>query len=352
MKRVLLIQEGIPYYRVPIYNELAKRVELTVLYANGDLPEDTHFRSIKSPAVRFANRYSMHKTSICKLARNFDVVIVPFLMSYIPYKMLPKLPRKYKVIYWSIGVAAAYNTPYDGSDVINAMFLKYLNRPDACLFYSSYPVEKYAKLGFDKNRLFVANNTVQVIPAEPPSEKNNIIFVGSLYKQKKIYELLENYNAAYGERQDIPDLIIIGGGDEYEAIKAWIAGCGLTEKIALKGEISDEKKLSEYFGASLACISPGQAGLSVLKSMGYGVPFVTTRNAVTGGEIFNIENKVNGVILDSYSEIKNIILEIAANKEKYILMGCKAQTFYEENRQVSMMVDGFEQAINFVCKNE
>jgi glycosyltransferase involved in cell wall biosynthesis len=210
-------------------------------------------------------------------------------------------------------------------------------------------VEKYAKMGISRDKLFVANNTVEVLPTNEYKEKNTIVFVGSLYKQKRIFELLENYKAAYTERQDIPELIVIGDGDQRSAVEAWIAENKLSAKIRLTGGIYDEQVLSAYFASAIACISPGQAGLTVLKSMGYGVPFVTTKDAVTGGEIFNINNNINGLVLDNYNEMKSVILETLTNRDRFIAMGQAAGDFYEENRQIGMMVDGFEKAINYVC---
>lgn len=347
MKKVLLIQTVVNHYRVPVYNELAKRFELTVLYSKGDLPGNIEFNLIKRPTYRL-KRFSFYKQSLYTLAKEFDVIIVPFNLSFVSYKLLPRLPRKYKVIYWGIGVSASYNTPYDSNSDLVKKYIQYINISDAFVFYSSYPIEKYAGLGVDRKKLFAANNTVQVLPKENPASKKNILFLGSLYKQKKIYELLENYKAAYEVKQDIPDLILIGGGDEYDPIHKWITDSKLTSKVFLKGEITEEKTLSEYFNSAIVCISPGQAGLSVLKSMGYGVPFVTMRDAITGGEIFNIEDKVNGVILDSYSDLKTLLLETLTNKEKFTEMGLKAKEYYEQNRTVSMMADGFEDAIKYV----
>ena len=348
MKRVLLVQGRITHYRVPVFNELAKRVDLTVLYSTGDEPENIDFKVIKIPIVQFSKIFIFRK-SLRGLAKKFDAVIAPLEFNNISIMALPLKPRAFKVIYWSIGVPASYDVPYDSISGYDRKYIKQINRSDACIFYSTYPVEKYAKLGIGTDKMFVANNTVQVLPYDEKTRREDIIFLGSLYRQKKIFELLDNYKSAFCERQDIPDLIVVGDGDEYAAIKEWIKESKLEEKIFLKGAVYDEMELSKLCVSAIACISPGQAGLTVLKVMGYGVPFITTKDAVTGGELFNIKNGENGIILETYDEIKDVILETAENKEKYIQMGNLARRFYEKNRQVGMMVDGFEKAFNFVC---
>ena len=70
----------------------------------------------------------------------------------------------------------------------------------------------------------------------------------------------------------------------------------MRNNICLTGAIYDEEKLLELFKKAIICISPNQAGLSVQKSMGYGVPFVTSREAFTGGEIFDITDEDSDLI--------------------------------------------------------
>lgn len=348
MKKVLLVQKKISSTRTPVFSALADRVDLTVLYSEGEPPKGIKFKAVQVPLVRL-KKISFYKKSLRSLAKRFDAVIAPLEFTNLSIMGLPLKPRAFKVIYWTIGVPASYDVPYDSRSSYDHRYTRQINRSDACVFYTSYPVEKYAKLGVKKEKLFVANNTVQVLPYDENVSRDNIIFVGSLYKQKRIFELLDNYKAAYDERREIPNLIIVGDGDEYAAVNQWITDNGLKDKVLLKGAIYDEEILLKLFTAAIVCISPGQAGLTVLKAMGYGVPFITTKDAITGGEIFNIKNRENGLILDTYPEIKDVILDTLLNKEKFVEMGKNAKSFYEKNRQVGMMTDGFEQAINFVC---
>lgn len=344
-KKVLLIQGTIPHYRIPIFNELAKHVDLTVLYSYGEEPKDANFKTICIPTRKIIFR--IHTKNIYLLAQKYDVVICMADFSYIYFKLLYKLPHKYKLIFWGIGVSASYNMRYDQDPQVSQNIFNVLKKADAMVFYCSYPVDKYSKMGIPKEKLFVANNTVLIKDIEE-KEKKNIIFVGSLYKQKKISFLLDGYLNAFKKNSDIYNLKIIGDGDEYNNIQKWIAENSLENKIELLGGIYDEDILAEHFSDALLCFSPDQAGLSVLKSMGYGVPFVTHKNAITGGEIFNINDGVNGILMDDFNQIEDIILDSAENKQKYIEMGKKAKEYYKVNRTVDKMVSGFIDAINYV----
>lgn len=346
MKKVLLLQGTIPHYRIPVFNELAQRVDLTVVHSEGPTPKLVDFKTIYIPTIKI--RYYIHKKNILKLAKNFDVVICMFDFSYLYFKLLQLFPHKYKLIYWGIGVFAGYDARYDSREDVAKKFKKRIKRADAMLFYSSYPVQRYSEMGVDRKKLFVANNTVKVLPCTFSEERDSILFIGSLYKQKKIDKLLENYYKAYAKEKEIPQLLIIGDGIERDNIEKWVKEKKLEKKIRLLGQINEDEILKGYFEKAICCISPDQAGLSVLKAMGYGVPYITHKNAITGGEIFNIKNGVNGILLEDFNQIQDIILDCVKNKRKYLSMGKAAQEHYYKNRTVQQMVDGFIDAIDYV----
>lgn len=348
-KRVLIIQSVIPHYRVPVFNELARKVDLTVLYDKGSVPMDVQFETIKVDMVRIKHLPYIHKTKILRLANEYDVVISMLSGDFLTTYILCNSKRISKLILWGIGVSAGYSVRYDSIPKIADKYSKFIRKADAALFYSSYPVEKYKELGINPEKLFVANNTVKVLPCEEEN-RDSILFVGSLYKGKKIFELLENYKKAFERCQNVPQLVVVGDGEDSEDVALWVANNNLQNNVILTGAIYDEKELSKYFARAIVCVSPDQAGLSVLKAFGYGVPFVTHKDAITGGERLNIKNGENGIFVDSFDELSDVICDCAINKEKYIEMGKSAKKFYEENRTVGHMVNGFLEAINFVLK--
>src|SRR5690606_11594669 len=281
-----------------------------------------------------------------QLAGNFDVVIGYGDISWLSIMMLMfKSKRNYKVILWGIGLRASYNTVYGDRTFWDRIRFYLMNRADAIMFYSNNPIPINLEKGFLQEKLLVDNNTVEVLERSSNNVRNSIVFIGTLYKQKKIFELLDSYHKAKSTIGELPELNIIGGGEEFENISNWIDKMGYGGCIKLRGKIFDEGVLSEYFYKAIACISPGQAGLSVLKSMGYGVPFITKKEAITGGEIFNIENNVTGVLYDTDDELCDIIKEISLNKEKYLQMGLKAKEYYDMYRRPENMVSDISRAI-------
>jgi glycosyltransferase involved in cell wall biosynthesis len=206
-------------------------------------------------------------------------------------------------------------------------------------------------MGYDRNKMFVAHNTVKVLPFEETNLKNkkSLLFIGTLYKSKGIMFLLECYKKLFDLKgKDIPLLRVVGGGDEFLAISDWIEKNGLSKHVKLEGAVYDEIILKGYFEDAIICVSPGQAGLSVQKSMGYGVPFVTNENAYTGGERLDIQNGVNGLLYKEEPELFDILADVCMNKGKYMSMGKKAYEFYKKNRTIEMMAQGVEEAVTYV----
>lgn len=345
--KVLILYNKIFHYRIPVWNILSERCDLTVTYSLGDIPKDLEIKfKIKYLPIKKVGPFVWHKDNIRSLSKQYDVVIAYGNIAWLKFSILPWF-NKTKVIYHTIGVSASYGKGFDEHhewDKIRAFFYK---KADALAFYTQYPFAKYEKMGVKREKMFEAPNTVAVSPISNKEEKNTILVIGTLYRAKGLQLLLDAYEELK-DKCNLPVLNIIGKGPDYDSIKDWIEGHGMKDKIILRGAIYNIKEKALYFAKALACISPKQAGLTVLESMGYGVPFVTIKDAITGGELLNVHNGIDGVILDDASLLTPIIKDISENPQKYIEMGKAAQIFYNENRTPRHMADGLWNAIEYV----
>jgi len=355
-EKVLLLQGTLSLYNVPLYKVLAEGVDLTVAYTVKNECEEKVFFKVKQ--LKYSNVYGLFfmKSGFWKFCSEFDVVIFMPDLHYISYCLLPFVHRRYKVIPWTIGLRASYTRPYDVKRkqyFIDKIYGKVLNQSDAIIFYMKAPLKFWGK-SIDKNKVFIAHNTVEVLKNEiiECKVRNRILFIGTLYKAKNIYELIDAYIQAKTicNSENFLCLDIIGKGEEYENIKAIIEEGKLTDFIFLHGPVYEEKKIAEFFSTSLLCISPDQAGLSVLKSMGYGVPYVTKHDAITGGERLNIINNTNGLLYNNQEELVAIIVKAFNEPEKFIDLGNAAQIYYNSNTTINHMAQGFLDAIEFVMK--
>ncbi len=354
MKRpkVIILYNKIFHYRIPVWNLLADKCDLTVTYSSGDgkVPEgmECKFNIMYLPAKKIG-KFVIQNAKIRKLTKDFDVVVAYGDIAWLKYSTLPWF-NKTKVVYHTLGVSASYDKSFDshhGWDKIRKFFY---SKADALAFYTSYPIDKYTAMGVPREKMFEAPNTVEVRPISEQIKKDSILFIGTLYRQKGLQTLLDAY-MQLRKIKDLPILRIIGNGPDSDLIESWIEDNQMNDLIEMEGAIYDIDTKAKYFAKTLACISPQQAGLSVLESMGYGVPFVTTKNAITGGEIFNVHNGEDGVVTESEEQLVSVIEDIAKNKEKYIEMGEKAQIFYNENRTPQHMANGLWNAIKYAMQH-
>lgn len=350
MKKILLIQNVISHYRVPVYNLIAENYDLTVMYSNGKVPDDCKFKTLHVPVKEYKH-FIVHQEKIRNIANQYDAVIGMMAFNWISNYMLAFGKRKYKFIPWGIGVPASYSVRYDDPHKkINRFLIKWLIRKsDAVVFYSDYPKDKYSKLGIKSEKMFVAHNTVAVKNIGLSNNKDSILFVGTLYKAKSVMKMLNLYHEAH-ECNNVPLLRIVGSGDEFEDIKKWINENKMNQSIVLEGAVYDENVLAKFFSQAFACVSLGQAGLSVQKAMGYGVPYITTEDAYTGGERLDIEDGKNGYLLKDENEFRNVMIDLAKNPQKYIKAGEEAYKFYHKHRTIEQMAKGVLDALDYACE--
>ena len=352
MLRVIFFYNKLFHYRIPIWNELAKLCDLTVTYSEGDgkVPDgmEADFKIMHLPAWHIKGLV-MQKANIRKLSRNYDVVIAYGNIAWLKYSTLSWF-NKTPVIYHTIGVSASYGKGFDEHKEWDKIRNFFYSKADALAFYTDYPINKYEAMGIPREKMFVAPNTVAVASVKAEEQKATLLVIGTLYREKGIQTLLDVYKELRATCK-LPLLNIIGKGPDYDAIYKWIRDNNMQDLIVLRGAIYDMDEKAKYFAQALACISPKQAGLTVLESMGYGVPFVSSKNAITGGELLNIHNGVDGVIMETDAELADVVRDIASNPDKYISMGKKAKEFYDNNRTPKHMAQGFWDAIQYVIKH-
>ena len=93
----------------------------------------------------------------------------------------------------------------------------------------------------------------------------------------------------------------------------------------------------------------GKAGLSVLQSFAYGVPYITKIDTISGGEANNIIDNYNGIVLDNSlfcleNELRKIMIDAEYAKE----LGKNAFDYYSEHCSINIMAKGFIKAISII----
>jgi glycosyltransferase involved in cell wall biosynthesis len=354
-KKLLSLTNRVLEYRIPVYNQLAEKYDITIAHHGKKVNEENlKFKQIILNPIK-RGPFITFKENITELAMKYDAVIA---LGDLHYWSLFKLSflknRAFSLTFWSIGVSASYNKHFDEDRKLDYIRFRLMNKADSIVFYTSYPIKRYVQDGkINRDKLFVANNTIEVQERiDIPNTKNHFLFVGTLYKAKKIFDLLDAYYIAYKKNDSLKPLIIIGDGEEKTNAVQWVQERGITHKVSFKGAIFEQELLKQYYQYAIACISPGQAGLTVLNSLAYGVPYVTTKDAITGGEIFNINHNENGIIYkERIVRLAEIILDLSTNIEKVNSMSKNAQEFYFKNSTMPIMVKGLDDAITYALNH-
>ena len=350
--RVLLLLDVLYSYRIPILDLVSREVDLEVACVEnraGDAPFPVTLLKTKSlgPVLRVPG--------LLDYCNRFDVVILQPHLSRPSVCALPfRGKRTFIPVSWDIGIRVSYDRHYSleepmhWDDWIYRMIMRHCA---ANIFYMPDPIPVWTRRGVPAETFFVAHNTVAIsqTPYSPEGRKD-FLFVGSLYAQKRVDLLIDAYHEALssgGSPDGYPKLLIVGGGDEESNLMEKVRRESLDGQVVFYHAVYDENALSRLFQRALLCISPHQAGLSVLKSFAYGTPFVTREDAITGGELFNIRNGENGILYKHDSDLAPILTDAASHPEKYLEMGRAAHRYYAEEASPEAMVEGILTAIRY-----
>ncbi len=353
-KKVIILYNKVWDYRIEMFNLINRDFDLTVAYTDKKFIDSSFdFKTLYTPGRKIGPFY-IHFRNLHKIVKNYDVVIGLYDVRILSIMALSLLRRRYyKLIFWGIGVTASYKNRFDSKQTWDRIRYFFGRRADALIFYSDYPLQKYIDHGLRREKLFVAHNTVSVeyIDDYEEDKKKDFLFIGTLYKQKGVNELIDAYVTFIKRTTGAPKLHIIGGGPYEDELRQFLINNNLHDHIIIHGPIYDKKALKNYFRKAIVCISPNQAGLSVLTSMGHGVPYLTSSDSLTGGERLNIENGVNGILYNAgKDELVKQMIWMNNNRDKMLEMGKKAYDHYTSCRRPEHMAASIVQAIKYSLK--
>ncbi|WP_417513674.1 glycosyltransferase [Marinobacter sp.] len=351
-KKLLVVYNKVWPYRVCIFNILSEKFDLTVAVNDRTSLSQSYNFKVVYLETKKVGPFQWHRNNLRKIMNSFDCVVGLYDIRWLRF-MLASLFSKSPVIFWGIGVTASYENKFDSKSTWDRVRLFFAKRSRGVLLYSDYPVERHIRLGMPKDRIWVAHNTTNVSldSYDEKCERCSILFVGSLYKEKNVMGLLGDYRKAVNVSGSIPKLEVIGSGEDFEMAKKFVIDNELSDKVVMHGAIYNPQDLVSIFNRGIVCISPSQAGLSVLTSMGMGVPFATNSDAITGGEIFNIRHLETGVFIDKLAEdTTSFFLWVEKNHEDLLYMGIKARDFYLSYRRPEITSDIISQAVESAIK--
>ena len=315
MKKIIIIQERIPHYRRALFNELAKHFVVKVIHS---LPyetrEDDNFVTMSIPLRKMLRlRLQLGAFNLISKEAPFAVIASTNPRNVINYILMMLLMRKVKWVWW--GLEKSKNK------FVNLFYQIMMSPRNPVIFYNKELKCNYTRYHGNMPGFFVANNTVHIENSEDLStaEKDIFLNVGSLQQRKKNIKLISAFKVWHEKSKNTKiRLVLIGDGPEMEHLKRHVKTLNLNEFVELAGEIQDPKILKEFYQRAFAAISYGQAGLAVLQSFAFGVPYITGKDAISGGEKFNIVHGYNGLLINQNIDPFSSVFELFTNDRNCI----------------------------------
>ena len=314
-RRVLIVQEHLPHYRVPFFEQLhcllgERGINLNLAYSlrsTSTLLPGTLPWAHTVPTIRFGGLVYQNVRASSPKA---ELVIVPQEVKYISLYFLfaHRATRKMKVAFWGHGRNMQARNANSWAEKVKRVLSK---RVDWWFAYNERSAAVVRQLGFPEERITLVQNAIdtksltnthnmlslQAIESAHASlgldSTNVAIYTGGLYEEKRIPFLLE---VAAKVRVELPDfhLIIIGGGPQKDLV-AQAARDNVW--IHYLGPKNDMEKLP-YWAISKVSLIPGAVGLGILDSFALGVPLIACRTFGHGPEIAYLKPGINGVMVE------------------------------------------------------
>lgn len=371
MKKVIIIQKGLPHYRFNFYQQLSASlksydVELSLIYGKyrgddhnleGEVAKEPWMQLVNSCDVSIGNVHFYYQPCL-KFLKGADLIIMLqwnslLINYYLIARRLLKL-SKTKLAFWGHG----QNQQVSRRNWRNIFKKIFINQVDWWFVYTEGVKKIVSECNFPEDRITVVQNAIDtkvmgdvretIAEDEIEEAKKSLgiksgpiaIYCGKMYEEKRIPFLIE---ACMRIKKAIPtfQMIFIGDGEFKEMIS------DLSENedwIHCLPSIAGKEKLI-YFSLSDLLLMPGVVGLVALDSFVTETPIVTTNFEFHSPEIEYIENDRNGVITENMVEVyADKIIDLLRNKQEIerLKEGCRLSA---QKHTIEKMVKNFTEGI-------
>ena len=308
-RRVLIVQERLPHYRVPFFEQLRSRlaqdgIDLELAHGRGQGAMAARGDEAELPWAHVVDnktfgigRHSLVWQPVRRLAAQADLVIVEQASRMaVNYALLARQAAGgSRVAFWGHGA----NMQTDGSRVgrfSEAAKARYSRLPRWWFAYTEGSARRVEALGFPHDRITVVQNAVDTSLIEATvvdRDPHRCIYVGGLYAEKRLDLLFAAADAVWAELPTFR-LVVVGAGPLRDYVAAESAHRPFVDYLGPKFG----KDLAIELKASSLMMLPGAAGLGILDAFAAGLPVVTATGIHHGPELEYVEDGVNGLVSD------------------------------------------------------
>lgn len=335
-RRVLILQESLPEYRVPLFREIRRQAAERAISVDiahglaigaaghrlntGTLEDAIHVRNryLRLPGPRQAAVWQ----GAIRACMSADLVVVEqanrLLLNYV--LLAASTLRRPKVAFWGHGK----NMQGSSATLAEQAKRRIALRPSWWFAYTDRVASYLVGLGYPARQITVVGNTIDVAALGRVVQRlrmeglhksfHRCLFLGGFYRQKRL-DLL--FDAADTIIQGHPEfeLHVAGAGELqqqveiFAAARPWVTYHGRVEGLAR----------ARLLASSTLLLMPGLVGLVALDSFASGVPVVTIADSLHSPEFDYIAPNHNGVVLGAGADAKTFaaaIIDLLADKTR------------------------------------
>jgi len=345
-KRILFFTNQAPHYRILLFNELSKRLNIKFIFTHENKKIKglkANYNSVKGIGYK---KYKIHLNLIKIIKKEKPskiILIAPDPLYLIDNLLLYRYCKKHNLPYSIVVGRWKYKKKDLKQKITEPFYSNILKDANFCIAYGTRSEKWLLKKGIKKEKIIKAYNinpsiyenfNKEIKKISKLKNKKTILYVGRLIKRKGVDYLIRAFKII-SEKIDNAVLIIIGGGDFYKLgakseesyLKKLVKNLGLKNKVIFTGQLSPER-IKKYYISCDVCVFPSITtnmgepwGHVVEEAMSFGKPVIVT-NAVGAGEDLIQKNK-NGFIVPEKNptELKKAIEKILNNKKLKQKMG-------------------------------
>src|SRR5690625_260706 len=365
MIKVLVAVTSISHFRVPLYQELVsnKRIDYKIMASENSKEQSLKVASREdfvgdSELLRkwIVNDYILlpfglvwHRGLVREVAKGgYDVIIMSGDSKHLAVwvAMLVQRVLGRKSMLWTHGLKKL------DLGIKRRVRATFYSLADGLLLFGNRGKELVSELGVRKPIIRIVNNSLNY-PVQKKlfdsissdeiglareklgvSEGAKVVVTTGRMSSRKRIDLLISALAEL-ESSIKMHLVVVGDGPQLDALKDLSRSLGVVDKVSFVGPCYKEEELAYYMRAADLYVLPGDAGLSVIHGLTYGLPVITHDDLNTQGpEVEAIREGVTGSLYRAYdlSDLKKKIEHwlVMIEKEGFEVAG-RCQAMVEEN---------------------
>jgi glycosyltransferase involved in cell wall biosynthesis len=354
-----ILQRVLTDYRVPFFDFLAGQFPAGIEIAAGEprpeeqivsgRPKICSFHPVRNIHVLKGGMYLCQQVGVIEWLESLqpDAIIVEANPRYLATPQVVRWMHQHKrpVVGWGLGVPG-------GGTLRGNLRLAFLKQFDALLTYSRTGRSQYTEAGISAESVFVAPNAAAFRPvgiapvhrvsfADSPAR---VIFVGRLQARKRVDLLLKACSELEPDIQ--PDVIIVGDGQEKEALQA------LAGRIYPQAEFIGDLRgieLEDKFITSDLFVLPGTGGLALQQALSFALPAIAAEG---DGTQMDLVRPDNGWLVKpgDLASLKSALRQALTNPMDLVIKGQESFRIVKDEVNMECMAGAFESAVRYAME--